>query len=78
MTAALPFMAVHLQEAGNEVTYSLATATDLQGLTDLASSGAVPAMAMQDGSIRLTHSLHQEVSIQRKMAGRPIGGGLFL
>ena len=61
----------------NEVTYSLATATDLQGLTDLASSGAVPAMAMQDGSIRLTHSLHQEVSIQRKMAGLQLEAAYF-
>ena len=77
VTAALPFMAVHLQQAGNEVTYSLATATDLQGLTDLASSGAVPAMAMQDGSIRLTHSLHQEVSIQRKMAGLQLEAAYF-
>jgi hypothetical protein len=76
-TAALPFMAVHFGEAGNEVTYSLATATDLQGLTDLASSGAVPAMAMQDGSIRLTHSLHQEVSIQRKMAGVQLEAAYF-
>ena len=76
-TAALPFMAVHLQEAGNEVTYSLATATDLQGLTDLASSGAVPAMAMQDGNIRLTHSLHQEFSIQRKMAGVQLEAAYF-
>jgi len=76
-TAALPFMAVHVQGAGNEVTYSLATATDLQGLTDLASSGAVPAMAMQDGSIRLTHSLHQEFSIQRKMAGLQLEAAYF-
>ena len=76
-TAALPFMAVHVQGAGNEVTYSLATATDLQGLTDLASSGAVPAMAMQDGSIRLTHSLHQEFSIQRKMAGVQLEAAYF-
>jgi hypothetical protein len=76
-TATLPFMALHLSEAGNEVTYSLATATDLQGLTDLASSGAVPAMAMQDGSIRLTHSLHQEVSVQRKMAGLQLEAAYF-
>ncbi len=76
-TAALPFMAVHVQEAGNNLTYSLATATDLQGLTDLASSGAVPAMAMQDGNIRLTHSLHQEVSIQRKMAGLQLEAAYF-
>jgi hypothetical protein len=76
-TAALPFMAVHLQEAGNEATYSLATATDLQGLADLASSGAVPAMAMQDGNIRLTHSLHQEFSIQRKMAGVQLEAAYF-
>lgn len=76
-TAALPFMAVHLQEAGNEVTYSLATSTDLQGLTDLASSGEVPAMAMQDGSIRLTHSLHQEFSVQRKLAGVQLEAAYF-
>ena len=76
-TAALPFMAVHLQQAGNEVTYSLATATDLQGLTDLASSGEVPAMAMQDGSIRLTRSLHQEFSVQRKLAGVQLEAAYF-
>lgn len=76
-TAALPFMAVHLQEGENEVTYSLATSADLQGLTDLASSGAVPAMAMQDGSIRLTHSLHQEFSVQRKLAGVQLEAAYF-
>ncbi len=76
-TAALPFMAVHVQEGGNEVTYSLATSTDLQGLTDLASSGEVPAMAMQDGSIRLTHSLHQEFSVQRKLAGVQLEAAYF-
>lgn len=76
-TAALPFMAVHVQEGGNEVTYSLATSTDLQGLTDLASSGEVPAMAMQDGSIRLTHCLHQEFSIQRKLAGVQLEAAYF-
>ncbi len=76
-TAALPFMAVHLQQAGNEVTYSLATATDMQGLTDLASSGEVPAMAMQDGSIRLTRSLHQEFSVQRKLAGIQMEAAYF-
>lgn len=75
--AALPFMAVHMQGGGDEFTYSLATATDLQGLSDLASSGAVPAMAMQDGSIRLTHSLHQELSIQRKMAGLQLEAAYF-
>ena len=75
--AALPFMTVHVQEGDNVVTYRLATATDLQGLTDLASSGAVPAMAMQDGSIRLTHSLHQEISIQRKMAGVQMEAAYF-
>lgn len=76
-TAALPFMAVHVQQAGNDVTYSLATATDLQGLTDLAAAGTVPAMAMQDGNIRLTHSLHQEISIQRKMAGLQLEAAYF-
>ncbi len=74
---ALPFMAVHVQQAGSEVSYRLATATDMQGLTDLASSGAVPAMAMQDGSIRLTHSLHQEFSIQRKIAGLQLEAAYF-
>ena len=69
VTAALPFMAVHLQQGGNEVSYRLATSSDLQELTDLASAGGVPAVAMQDGNLRLTHSLHQELSVQRKIAG---------
>jgi hypothetical protein len=77
VTAALPFMAVHLLQGGNEVTYSLATSSDLQGLTDLAASGAVPAMAMQDGSLRLTHSLHQEFSVQRKLAGLQLEAAYF-
>jgi Carboxypeptidase regulatory-like domain len=76
-TAALPFMAVHVLGGGNEVTYSLATSTDLQGLTDLASAGEVPAMAMQDGSIRLTHCLHQEFSVQRKLAGLQLEAAYF-
>ena len=77
VTAALPFMAVHLQEAGNEVTYSMATSSDLQGLSDLASSSAVPAMAMENGSLRLTHSIHQEFSIQRKLAGVQLEAAYF-
>jgi hypothetical protein len=77
VTAALPFMAVHLLQSGNEITYGLATSSDLQGLADLASSGVVPAMAMQDGSLRLTHSLHQEVSIQRKLAGVQVEAAYF-
>jgi hypothetical protein len=77
VTAALPFMAVHLLDGRNEVTYSLATSSDLQGLTDLAASGAVPAMAMQDGTLRLTHSLHQEFSVQRKIAGLQLEAAYF-
>ncbi len=77
VTAALPFMAVHLQEAGNEISYRLATSTDLQELTDLASSGGVPAMAMRDGQLRLTRSLHQEFSVQRKLAGMQLEAAYF-
>lgn len=77
VTAALPFMAVHVREAGNEVTYSLATTRDLQGLTDLASSSAVPAVAMSEGKLRLTHSLHQEFSIQRNFAGVQLEAAYF-
>jgi len=77
ITAALPFMALHLQAAGNEVSYRLATSTDLQGLTDLAAAGGVPAMAMQDGLLRLTHALHQEISVQRKLAGVQMEAAYF-
>lgn len=68
-TAALPFVAVHMQSGGNEISYQLATASDLQNVTDLAESSAVPAMSMEAGNLRLTHALHQEVSIQRSLAG---------
>ena len=77
VTAALPFMAVHLEETGSVISYGMATSTDLQGLTDLASSGEVPAMAMQDGTLRLTHSLHQEFSIERKLAGVQLEAAYF-
>lgn len=77
VTAALPFMAVHLQQSGNEISYRLATSTDLQGLADLASAGGVPAMSMQNGSLRLTHALHQEVSIQRRLAGMQLEAAYF-
>ncbi len=77
VTAALPFMAVHLHEAGNEVSYRLATSTDLQELTDLATAGGVPAMAMRDGRLRLTRSLHQEFSVQRKVAGMQLEAAYF-
>ncbi|MEO6828539.1 MAG: hypothetical protein ABI164_01925, partial [Acidobacteriaceae bacterium] len=71
------FMAVHLQASGNEISYRLATSTDLQGLTDLASAGGVPAMAMQNGNLRLTHALHQEFSIQRQLAGMQLEAAYF-
>ncbi len=77
VTAALPFMAVHFQQSGNEISYRLATASDLQGLTDLAAAGAVPAMAMQDGTLRVTRSLHQEFSIQRQFAGMQLEAAYF-
>ncbi len=77
VTAVLPFMAVHVREAGNEVTYSMATSNDLQGLSDLASSNAVPAVAMDGGKLRLTHSLHQEFSVQRKLAGVQLEAAYF-
>lgn len=75
--AALPFMAVHLIQSGSEISYRLATASDLQGLTDLASTGGVPAMAIRDGKLRLTHSLHQELSINREMAGMKLEAAYF-
>lgn len=77
VTAALPFMAVHLHEAGNEITYRLATSTDLQELTDLGSSGDVPALAMQNGNLQITRALHQEFSIQRKIAGIQMQAAYF-
>ena len=77
VTAALPFMAVHLQEAGNEISYRLATSSDLQELTDLASAGEVPAMAMQNGTLQLTRALHQEFSIQRKVVGMQLEAAYF-
>lgn len=77
VTAALPFMAVHFNGDGNEISYRLATSSDLQGLTDLASAGGVPAMAMQNGRLRLTHSLHQEFSVQREFAGMQMEAAYF-
>lgn len=77
VTAALPFMAVHLQQSGNEITYRLATSTDLQGLTDLGSSGDVPALAMQNGNLQITHALHQEFSIEREVAGIQMQAAYF-
>jgi hypothetical protein len=77
VTAALPFMAIHFNGGGNEVSYRLATSSDLQGLTDLASAGGVPAMAMQNGQLRLTHSLHQEFSVQREFAGMQMEAAYF-
>lgn len=69
VTAAFPFMAVNLRENGNQVSYHLATSSGMQGLSDLASAGEVPAMAMQDGQLKVTRCLHQEIAVQRKVAG---------
>jgi hypothetical protein len=77
VTAALPFMAVHLHQDGNEITYRLATSTDLQQLTDLGSAGDVPALAMQNGNLQITHGLHQEFSIRRKVAGLQMEAAYF-
>lgn len=77
VTAALPFMAVHLQESGSEISYRLATSSDLQELADMGSSGDVPAMAMQNGALQLTRALHQEFSIQRKVAGLQLEAAYF-
>ncbi len=64
-----PFVAVHLREKGNEISYRLATDADLQEVEDLASERGVPAVSMRSGSLRLTRALHQEISLQRKLAG---------
>lgn len=77
VAATLPFLAVHVQQGGNEVTYRLATTSDLQGLTDLSAAGEVPAMAMQDGALRITRSLHQEMAIQRRIAGLQVEAAYF-
>jgi hypothetical protein len=37
----------------------------------------VPAMAMRDGQLRLTRSLHQEFSVQRKLAGMQLEAAYF-
>lgn len=76
-TAALPFMAVNLHQDGNQITYRLATSSDMQQLSDLASAGEVPAMAMQDGNLRITQALHQEFSIARRMAGVQLEAAFF-
>lgn len=76
-TATFPFVAVHLQQGGNQITYSLATSSDLQGLEDLSTAGEVPAMAMQDGALRLTRSLHQELAVRRKIAGLQLEAAYF-
>ncbi len=77
VTAALPFMAVHLHQGGNEFSYRLATSSDLQDMTDLASAGQVPAVAMLNGNLVLTHALHQEFSIERKLAGVQLEAAYF-
>lgn len=76
-TAALPFMAVHLQADGNEISYRLATASDLQDLQDLAASGEVPAMTMQNANLRITRALHQEFSVDRNVAGLQLEAAYF-
>lgn len=76
-TAALPFLAIHLQQGDNEISYRLATSTDLQQLTDMASAGDVPALSMQQGKLKITHALHQEFSIQRQLAGIQMEASYF-
>lgn len=77
VTAAFPFATVRLRDDGNEVSYGLATSSDLQGLAELGSAGEVPAMAMQDGQLRVTRSVHQELAIQRKLAGMRLEAAYF-
>lgn len=77
VTAALPFMAVHLRNDGNQISYRLATSRQMQGLEDIAAAGDVPALAMQSGHLRVTHCLHQEVSLQRKLAGMQLEAAYF-
>lgn len=77
VTATLPFMAVHLQEAGNEITYRLATTTDMQQLADFGSSGDVPALAQRNGNLQITRALHQEFSVQRNIAGMQLEAAYF-
>lgn len=77
VTAALPFMAVHFNQDGNEISYRLATSTDLQDLTDMAAAGDVPALAMQNGNLLITHALHQEFSVDRKVAGVQLEAAYF-
>lgn len=77
VTAALPFMAVHLRNDGNQISYRLATSRQMQGLEDIASAGDVPALAMQSGHLRVTHCLHQEISLQRKLGGMQLEAAYF-
>jgi hypothetical protein len=77
VAAAHPFVAVHLMEAGNEISYRLATSSDLQEVADLASEGGIPAVSMGNGKLRLARSLHQELSVQRKFAGMQLEAAYY-
>ncbi len=77
VTAVLPFMAVRFGDSNSSVSYRLATADDLQDLTDLASSATLPDVAMQNGNLRIAHYLHQELSVGRHMGGLDLQAAYF-
>jgi hypothetical protein len=77
VTAVLPFMAVRYGDSNSSISYRLATADDLQDLTDIASSASLPDVAMQNGTLRIAHYLHQEMSVGHRLGGLDLQAAYF-
>ncbi|KAA6464908.1 carboxypeptidase regulatory-like domain-containing protein [Acidobacteria bacterium AB60] len=63
--AALPFMTLGWRGGDSTVRYRVATAVPGIG-GETAGDAAMPALAMRNGSLRLEHGLHQEISWERQ------------
>lgn len=79
VAAVQPFIAINLHgNHGTQVSYRLATAVDMQSMEDSAPAfTSVPQVAEQNGALRMTRALHQELALERQIRGAQIEAAVF-
>ncbi len=79
LTTVRPYVAVDVQpNAATQVSYRLATVSDMQGMADFSpSTVVVPQVANLDGTLRMTRALHQELALQRQFRGTQLQTAVF-
>jgi hypothetical protein len=79
LSAVRPFAAISVHTGPDtQISYRMATATEMQDLTDMAPAFAsVPQVADLDGALRMERALHQELAVQHKFSSTQVEAAVF-